>query len=89
MPRMCRFAWIPPMQRLWRLLWQLHPLAITPGKPLVNSVNGEEHSLESILPLIKEHGAAVIGLTMDDDGIPESADGRLAIADPLAFLSEM
>jgi len=56
-------------------------LAITPGKPLVNSVNGEERSLESILPLIKEHGAAVIGLTMDDDGIPESADGRLAIAE--------
>ncbi|HHH82027.1 MAG TPA: pterin-binding protein [Chloroflexi bacterium] len=56
-------------------------LAITPGKPLVNSVNGEERSLESILPLIKEHGAAVIGLTMDDDGIPDSADGRLAIAE--------
>jgi len=56
-------------------------LAVTPGKPLVNSVNGEERSMESILPLVGEHGAAVIGLTMDEDGIPESADGRVAIAE--------
>jgi 5-methyltetrahydrofolate--homocysteine methyltransferase len=52
----------------------------TPGKPLVNSVNGEETSLNAILPLIKERGAAVIGLTLDENGIPADAAKRLAIA---------
>jgi 5-methyltetrahydrofolate--homocysteine methyltransferase len=55
-------------------------LATAPGKPLVNSVNGEEDMLESVLPLVKEYGAAVIGLTMDDDGIPTDPDTRVAIA---------
>ena len=55
-------------------------LAKLPGKPLVNSVNGEEKSLARILPVVKEFGAAVIGLVMDDDGIPETAEGRLAVA---------
>lgn len=55
-------------------------LAIYEGKALVNSVNGEEHSLASVLPLVKEYGAAVIGLCMDDDGIPETADKRLGVA---------
>lgn len=50
------------------------------GKALVNSVNGESRSLETILPLVKEHEAAVIGLCMDDDGIPSSAEKRLAVA---------
>jgi 5-methyltetrahydrofolate--homocysteine methyltransferase len=55
-------------------------LAIYEGKALVNSVNGEEHSLGSVLPLVKEYGAAVIGLCMDDDGIPETAEKRLGVA---------
>ena len=55
-------------------------LSVCKGKPLVNSVNGEAHKLEKILPLVKEYGAAVIGLTMDDSGIPKSAEKRLAIA---------
>jgi 5-methyltetrahydrofolate--homocysteine methyltransferase len=55
-------------------------LSIYPGKALVNSVNGEERSLAAILPLVKEHGAAVIGLCMDDDGIPETPEKRLAVA---------
>lgn len=55
-------------------------LAVVRGKPLVNSVNGEEAMLESVLPLVKEYGAAVIGLTMDDDGIPTDPETRLAIA---------
>jgi 5-methyltetrahydrofolate--homocysteine methyltransferase len=55
-------------------------LDIYEGKALVNSVNGEEHSLESVLPLVKEHDAAVIGLCMDDDGIPETAEKRLGVA---------
>jgi 5-methyltetrahydrofolate--homocysteine methyltransferase len=50
------------------------------GKPLVNSVNGEEASLARVLPLVAEYGAAVIGLCMDDDGIPETPEGRLAVA---------
>ncbi len=50
------------------------------GKPLVNSVSGEKERLQSILPLVKEHRAAVIGLTMDDSGIPDTAEGRFKIA---------
>jgi 5-methyltetrahydrofolate--homocysteine methyltransferase len=55
-------------------------LKVVPGKPLVNSVNGEEPNLSALLPMIKEFGAAVIGLTMDDNGIPTDPDVRLAIA---------
>src|SRR4030067_616172 len=55
-------------------------LAITPGKPLVNSVNGKQESLQEILPLVRERGASVIGLTMDEQGIPKDADGRVKIA---------
>ncbi len=55
-------------------------LAVYEGKALVNSVNGEERSLEAVLPLVKEHEAAVIGLCMDDDGIPETAEARLVVA---------
>jgi methylmalonyl-CoA mutase cobalamin-binding domain/chain len=55
-------------------------LEVYQGKALVNSVNGEELKLEQILPLVKEHGAAVIGLTMDDKGIPKEAERRLQIA---------
>lgn len=55
-------------------------LAVCPGRPLVNSVNGEEEKLERILPLVKKYDAAVIGLTMDDKGIPSDPQERLAIA---------
>jgi 5-methyltetrahydrofolate--homocysteine methyltransferase len=55
-------------------------LKVYQGRPLINSVNGEERSLEAVLPLVKEHGAAVIGLTMDDEGIPNDADRRVSIA---------
>jgi len=55
-------------------------LKVIPGKPLVNSVNGEEANLDRLLPLIKEYGAAVIGLTMDDNGIPTDPEVRLSIA---------
>ncbi|MEA4873049.1 MAG: homocysteine S-methyltransferase family protein, partial [Synergistaceae bacterium] len=50
------------------------------GKPLINSVNGKKESLQKILPIVKKYGAAVLGLTLDDDGIPSSAEGRLRIA---------
>jgi 5-methyltetrahydrofolate--homocysteine methyltransferase len=55
-------------------------LKVYEGKPLVNSVTGEERSLTKVLPLVKEYGAAVVGLTQDDDGIPTDADRRVAIA---------
>jgi 5-methyltetrahydrofolate--homocysteine methyltransferase len=55
-------------------------LQVSPGKPLVNSVNGKQESLDAILPLVKERGAAVIGLTMDDNGIPKDAEGRVKVA---------
>ncbi len=55
-------------------------LRIYNGKPIVNSVNGEEESLNTVLPLVKKYGAAVVGLTLDKDGIPKTAEGRFAIA---------
>jgi 5-methyltetrahydrofolate--homocysteine methyltransferase len=50
------------------------------GKPLINSVTGEEHSLTRVLPLVREYGAAVIGLVQDDEGIPRDAKRRVSIA---------
>lgn len=50
------------------------------GKALVNSVSGEEKSLNRVLPLVKKYGAAVIGLTLDEKGIPATAEERVAIA---------
>lgn len=55
-------------------------LAIYEGKALINSVNGEERSLKAILPLAKEHHAALICLCMDDEGIPDTPEKRLAVA---------
>jgi 5-methyltetrahydrofolate--homocysteine methyltransferase len=55
-------------------------LSIYDGKALVNSVNGEEKSLNAVLPLVREYGAAVIGLCMDDDGIPATPEARLRAA---------
>jgi 5-methyltetrahydrofolate--homocysteine methyltransferase len=53
------------------------------GKALVNSVSGEEKRLETVLPLVKEYGAVVIGLTMDDNGIPKTPEERLAVAEKI------
>lgn len=50
------------------------------GRALINSVNGEEKSLETILPLAKKYGAAVLGLCLDENGIPKKAEERFAIA---------
>lgn len=58
-------------------------LRVYSGKPIVNSVNGEEKSLEAVLPLVKKYGAAVVGLTLDKDGIPKTAEGRFAIAEKI------
>lgn len=58
-------------------------LRIYNGKPLVNSVNGEQAVLDRILPLVKKYGAAVIGLTLDENGIPKKAEDRYAIAEKI------
>jgi len=50
------------------------------GKPLINSVNGSEESMSTVLPLAAKYGAMVVGLTLDDKGIPETAEGRIEIA---------
>lgn len=50
------------------------------GKPLLNSVSGKDETLEKVLPLAKKYGAVVVGLALDDTGIPETAAGRLAVA---------
>lgn len=55
-------------------------LKIYQGKALVNSTNGEEKSLKAVLPLVKEYGAAVIGLCIDNNGIPATPEARLAVA---------
>jgi len=58
------------------------------GKPLVNSVTGEEHSLAKVLPLIKKHGTAVVGLVQDDNGIPKTPEARLAVAKKIVERAE-
>lgn len=55
-------------------------LRVYNGKPIVNSVNGEEKSLQTVLPLVKKYGAAVVGLCLDENGIPKTAEGRFNIA---------
>jgi 5-methyltetrahydrofolate--homocysteine methyltransferase len=51
------------------------------GRPLINSVSGEEKKLRSVLPLAKKYGAAVLGLALDDSGIPATAEGRFKVAE--------
>ncbi len=56
-------------------------LRIYNGKPLINSVNGKQQSLDSVLPLAKKYGAAVVALTLDENGIPETSEERIKIAE--------
>ena len=58
------------------------------GRTIVNSVNGKEESLESILPLVKKYGACVVGLTLDEDGIPSTVQGRFDIAKKIVERAE-
>ncbi len=58
-------------------------LKAAPGKPLVNSVNAEEKSLDAILPIVKDRGAAVIGLTFAEGGIPKTPEERVALAEKI------
>ena len=58
-------------------------LKAAPGKPLVNSVNAEPQQLNKILPVVKDRGAALIGLTIDENGIPKTAEGRASAAEKI------
>ncbi|MBO5066438.1 MAG: homocysteine S-methyltransferase family protein [Clostridia bacterium] len=60
-----------------------HALRVYTGKAIINSVNGEEKSLNTVLPIVKKYGAAVVGLTLDERGIPETADERVEIAEKI------
>jgi len=66
----------------------MHKTLAPAGKPLINSVNGEEEKLKGVLPLVAEHGAVVIGLCMDDAGIPEEPEQRLAVAKKIVERAE-
>ncbi len=50
------------------------------GKALINSVNGKQESMDTVFPLVQKYGGAVVALALDEDGIPETSDGRIAIA---------
>ena len=53
------------------------------GKPMLNSVNGKEDSLQHVLPLAKKYGAVLVALCLDDSGIPATAAGRIAVAEKI------
>lgn len=53
------------------------------GKPLVNSVNGKREVMEAVFPLVKHYGGVVVALCLDEDGIPDTADGRIAVAEKI------
>jgi 5-methyltetrahydrofolate--homocysteine methyltransferase len=63
-------------------------IKIYKGKPLINSVSGEEDSLTKVLPMVKEYGAAVIGLVQDDEGIPKDSNRRISIAHKIVERAE-
>ena len=54
-----------------------------PGKPIVNSVNGEQQSMDRVFPIVKKYGTAVIALTLDENGIPKTTEERLTILDKI------
>lgn len=63
-------------------------LRIYNGKPMVNSVNGKEEVMRAIFPLVQKYGGTVVGLTLDEDGIPNTSEGRLAIAEKIYRTAE-
>ncbi len=58
------------------------------GKPLINSVNGKAESMEKVFPLVKKYGGTVIALTLDENGIPKTAGGRIKIAKRILSTAE-
>ena len=63
-------------------------LRVYNGKPAVNSVNGKPEVLRRILPMVRKYGAAVVGLTLDEEGLPDTADKRIAIAERIVEAAE-
>jgi 5-methyltetrahydrofolate--homocysteine methyltransferase len=59
------------------------------GRPLVNSVNGKAEVMSELFPIVKKYGAVVVGLTLDEEGIPETANGRYAIAEKIVKTAEI
>ena len=58
------------------------------GKPIINSVNGKQESMDAIFPIAKKYGAVVVGLCLDETGIPETAEGRYKIAEKIVRTAE-
>lgn len=58
------------------------------GKAMINSVNGKQESMEAVFPLVKKYGGVVVGLTLDESGIPSTAEGRYAIAEKIVKTAE-
>ncbi len=59
------------------------------GKPMINSVSGKQESIATVFPLAKKYGGVVVALTLDENGIPETAKGRLAIAENILAQAEI
>lgn len=60
-----------------------HAMRIYNGKPLINSINGKTDVMDAVFPLVKKYGGVVVALCLDENGIPETADGRLAVAEKI------
>ncbi len=58
------------------------------GKAMINSVNGKQESMDAVFPLVKKYGGVVVGLTLDESGIPATAEGRFAIAEKIVKTAE-
>ena len=58
------------------------------GKAMINSVNGKTESMEMVFPLVKKYGGLVVALTLDESGIPDTAEGRIAIAEKILATAE-
>ena len=80
---------IPEIQSVTNLPLQIDTVNVTAlegamrlynGKPMINSVTGKQESMDTVFPLVKKYGGVVVGLTLDEEGIPKTAKGRLAIA---------
>lgn len=63
-------------------------LRIYNGKAMVNSVNGKKESMEAVFPLVKKYGGTVVALTLDENGIPETKEGRIAVAEKILKTAE-
>lgn len=58
-------------------------LRIYNGKPMINSVNGKDENMKAVFPIVKKYGGVIVGLALDENGIPETAEGRFKIAEKI------